>query len=188
MLISRQGFGCKSSMNYDVAFDWRKLISFTHLQNILWHRMRYWWKTFERGEKWRNSNAASCELIKTSFSSLFRKYQLRKVMINGDIPRKVKKDAHAVILEFIRSRPPLRKVSCTETFFFIIRLMNKHRVIFASVTYQFLIVFLFHRQLIENWHLWNVIHHHVSSFSTQLGKGECSNRLHKDWKIDVSLN
>lgn len=32
-------------------------------------------------------------------------------MVNGDIPPKVKKDAHAVILEFIRSRPPLRKVS-----------------------------------------------------------------------------
>lgn len=40
-----------------------------------------------------------------------RKYNLRKVMVNGDIPPKVKQDAHAVILEFIRSRPPLRKVS-----------------------------------------------------------------------------
>ncbi|EAT42147.1 AAEL006302-PA [Aedes aegypti] len=38
-----------------------------------------------------------------------RKYNLRKVMVDGDIPPKVKKDAHAVILEFIRSRPPLRK-------------------------------------------------------------------------------
>lgn len=52
-------------------------------------------------------------------------------MINGDIPRRVKKDAHAVILEFIRSRPPLRKVS------FIARQIDKRRVIFASVTYQF---------------------------------------------------
>lgn len=40
-----------------------------------------------------------------------RKYNLRKVMVNGDIPPKVKKDAHAVILEFIRSRPPLKKAS-----------------------------------------------------------------------------
>lgn len=32
-------------------------------------------------------------------------------MVNGDVPPKVKKDAHAVILEFIRSRPPLRKAS-----------------------------------------------------------------------------
>ncbi|CAO1351621.1 unnamed protein product [Diamesa tonsa] len=40
-----------------------------------------------------------------------RKYNLRKVMVNGDIPRRVKKDAHAVILEFIRSRPPLRKAT-----------------------------------------------------------------------------
>ncbi|KAH8413220.1 hypothetical protein KR009_008936 [Drosophila setifemur] len=40
-----------------------------------------------------------------------KKYQLRKVMVNGDIPRRVKKDAHAMILEFIRSRPPLKKAS-----------------------------------------------------------------------------
>lgn len=31
--------------------------------------------------------------------------------MNGDIPPKVKNDAHAVILDFIRSRPPLRQVS-----------------------------------------------------------------------------
>ena len=31
--------------------------------------------------------------------------------VNGDIPPKVKNDAHAVILDFIRSRPPLKPVS-----------------------------------------------------------------------------
>ncbi|KAK5646743.1 hypothetical protein RI129_005207 [Pyrocoelia pectoralis] len=36
---------------------------------------------------------------------------LRKIMVNGDIPYKVTKDAHAIILEFIRSRPPLKKAS-----------------------------------------------------------------------------
>lgn len=40
-----------------------------------------------------------------------RRYSLRKIMVDGDIPQRVKKDAHALILEFIRSRPPLRKVS-----------------------------------------------------------------------------
>ncbi|XP_033150032.1 protein spire isoform X2 [Drosophila busckii] len=40
-----------------------------------------------------------------------KKYQLRKVMVNGDIPPRVKKDAHAIILEFIRARPPLKKAS-----------------------------------------------------------------------------
>ncbi|XP_066907985.1 protein spire, partial [Halyomorpha halys] len=40
-----------------------------------------------------------------------RRYKLNKVMVDGNIPHKVKKDAHAVILEFIRSRPPLRKAS-----------------------------------------------------------------------------
>ncbi|XP_067140574.1 protein spire homolog 1-like isoform X2 [Centruroides vittatus] len=40
-----------------------------------------------------------------------RRYKLNKVMVNGDIPPRVKKDAHALILEFIRSRPPLVPVS-----------------------------------------------------------------------------
>ncbi|KAK3796248.1 hypothetical protein RRG08_006818 [Elysia crispata] len=39
-----------------------------------------------------------------------RRYTLTKIMVNGDIPHKVKNDAHAVILNFIRSRPPLKKV------------------------------------------------------------------------------
>ncbi|XP_067854123.1 protein spire homolog 2 [Heptranchias perlo] len=39
------------------------------------------------------------------------KYKLRKVMVDGDIPPRVKKDAHELILEFIRSRPPLKPVS-----------------------------------------------------------------------------
>ncbi|XP_045512123.1 protein spire isoform X3 [Pieris brassicae] len=38
-----------------------------------------------------------------------RRYTLRKV--DSSIPHNVKKDAHAMILEFIRSRPPLRKAS-----------------------------------------------------------------------------
>ncbi|XP_022237370.1 protein spire homolog 1-like [Limulus polyphemus] len=40
-----------------------------------------------------------------------QRYKLNKVMVNGDIPPRVKKDAHALILEFIRSRPPLVPVS-----------------------------------------------------------------------------
>lgn len=39
------------------------------------------------------------------------KYNLRKIMINNDVPSRVSKDAHALILEFIRSRPPLKKAS-----------------------------------------------------------------------------
>ncbi|XP_037672363.1 protein spire homolog 2 isoform X1 [Choloepus didactylus] len=38
-----------------------------------------------------------------------RNYKLRKV--DGDIPPRVKKDAHEIILDFIRSRPPLKQVS-----------------------------------------------------------------------------
>ena len=40
-----------------------------------------------------------------------RRYKLNKVMVDGDIPHKAKKDAHDVILDFIRSRPPLKDVS-----------------------------------------------------------------------------
>ncbi|XP_022691379.1 protein spire homolog 1-like isoform X3 [Varroa jacobsoni] len=36
-----------------------------------------------------------------------RRYKLNKVMVNGELPPRVKKDAFALILEFIRSRPPL---------------------------------------------------------------------------------
>ncbi|XP_045472699.1 protein spire [Harmonia axyridis] len=39
------------------------------------------------------------------------RYNLRKIMINGNVPSRVTKDAHAIILEFIRSRPPLKKAS-----------------------------------------------------------------------------
>ncbi|KAM8892021.1 protein spire homolog 2 isoform 4-T4 [Spinachia spinachia] len=40
-----------------------------------------------------------------------RKFQLRKVMVDGDIPTRVKRNAHELILDFIRSRPPLRPAS-----------------------------------------------------------------------------
>ncbi|XP_034016076.1 protein spire homolog 1 isoform X2 [Thalassophryne amazonica] len=40
-----------------------------------------------------------------------KRYNLRKVMVNGDIPPRLKKSAHEIILEFIRSRPPLNPVS-----------------------------------------------------------------------------
>uniref|UniRef100_A0A8D9ER08 Protein spire n=1 Tax=Cacopsylla melanoneura TaxID=428564 RepID=A0A8D9ER08_9HEMI len=40
-----------------------------------------------------------------------RRYKLKQVTVDGSIPPRVKKDAHAIILEFIRSRPPLRKAS-----------------------------------------------------------------------------
>ncbi|XP_037733907.1 protein spire homolog 2 isoform X3 [Chelonia mydas] len=40
-----------------------------------------------------------------------RNYKLRKVMVDGDIPPRVKKDAHERILDFIRSRPPLKQAS-----------------------------------------------------------------------------
>ncbi|XP_056271870.1 protein spire homolog 2 isoform X2 [Pseudoliparis swirei] len=40
-----------------------------------------------------------------------RKVQLRKVMVDGDIPTTVKRNAHEMILDFIRSRPPLKPAS-----------------------------------------------------------------------------
>nr|XP_055075930.1 protein spire homolog 1 isoform X5 [Misgurnus anguillicaudatus] len=40
-----------------------------------------------------------------------KRYKLRKVKVNGDIPPRLKKSAHEMILEFIRSRPPLNPAS-----------------------------------------------------------------------------
>lgn len=40
-----------------------------------------------------------------------RRYKLKQVMVNGEIPPKIKQDAHELILDFIRSRPPLKPVS-----------------------------------------------------------------------------
>ncbi len=51
-----------------------------------------------------------------------RRYKLNKVMVDGALPPRIKKDAHAIILEFIRSRPPLRKVNNPPLFGFSIRL------------------------------------------------------------------
>lgn len=73
----------------------------------------------------KNSSRTPIEFELTPYEILMedirtRKYNLRKVMVNGDIPRRVKKDAHAVILEFIRSRPPLRKVCVIIVFLFFL--------------------------------------------------------------------
>ncbi|KAJ3597405.1 hypothetical protein NHX12_000932 [Muraenolepis orangiensis] len=40
-----------------------------------------------------------------------QRFKLRKVMVDGNIPPKLKKSAHEVILDFIRSRPPLNPAS-----------------------------------------------------------------------------
>ncbi|KAM9192406.1 protein spire homolog 2 [Dugong dugon] len=64
----------------------------------------------------RDFNPLPTEFQLTPFEMLMQdirahNYQLRKVMVDGDIPPRVKKDAHEIILDFIRSRPPLKQVS-----------------------------------------------------------------------------
>ena len=41
----------------------------------------------------------------------FRRYKLNPVMVDGHLPSRAKKDAHELILDFIRSRPPLVPVA-----------------------------------------------------------------------------
>lgn len=41
---------------------------------------------------------------------------LSPFQVNGDIPPRLKKSAHEIILDFIRSRPPLNPV-CNPVFF-----------------------------------------------------------------------
>ena len=43
-------------------------------------------------------------------------------MVEGRLPPKVKRDAHDVILEFIRSRPPLKPVRREQGALFVMRL------------------------------------------------------------------
>lgn len=54
-----------------------------------------------------------------------RRYKLRQVMVDGELPPKVKRDAHELILDFIRGRPPLRKVR-RGGFFIIYIYFNTH--------------------------------------------------------------
>ncbi|XP_039228934.1 protein spire isoform X7 [Drosophila yakuba] len=94
--------------------DWHEL----HLWRAL--QARFWVQVIDelrRGVRLKKSNheRTPIEYELTPYEILMgdiraKKYQLRKVMVNGDIPPRVKKDAHAMILEFIRSRPPLKKV------------------------------------------------------------------------------
>ncbi|XP_035497470.2 protein spire homolog 2 isoform X3 [Scophthalmus maximus] len=61
-------------------------------------------------------NTLPTEFSLTPFEMLMqdirtRKFQLRKVMVDGDIPTRVKRNAHEMILDFIRSRPPLKPVT-----------------------------------------------------------------------------
>jgi len=40
-----------------------------------------------------------------------RKFTLNKIMVDGELPPRIKKDAHDIILHFIRHRPPLKPAS-----------------------------------------------------------------------------
>ena len=75
-----------------------------------------------------------------------RRYKLRQVMVDGAIPPRVKKDAHAVILEFIRSRPPLRKVNSNQQLIKSpLPLLNNNRrqiYLFSLVSFPFFLLSL----------------------------------------------
>ncbi|XP_073407109.1 protein spire homolog 1 isoform X3 [Dendrobates tinctorius] len=64
----------------------------------------------------RQYNMLSIEYELTPYEMLMddirsKRYTLKKVMVQGDIPPRLKKSAHEIILDFIRSRPPLNPVS-----------------------------------------------------------------------------
>ena len=52
-------------------------------------------------------------------------------MVDGQLPAKVKKDAHDIILEFIRSRPPLKPVSIS---IYVVKFPRKGYKIWYFVT------------------------------------------------------
>lgn len=94
----------------------------TELQNSDW--ARFWvqvMRDLRHGVKLkkvqeRTYNPLPIEYQLTPYEMLMddirsKRYKLRKVMVNGDIPPRLKKSAHEVILDFIRSRPPLNPVA-----------------------------------------------------------------------------
>ncbi|NXX05059.1 SPIR2 protein, partial [Larus smithsonianus] len=93
-------------------------MSMSHPQARLWvqlmRELRHGVKLKKVQEK--QFNPLPTEYQLTPFEMLMqdiraRNYKLRKVMVDGDIPPRVKKDAHELILDFIRSRPPLKQAS-----------------------------------------------------------------------------
>ncbi|XP_052399477.1 protein spire homolog 2 [Carassius gibelio] len=92
------------------------------LQNTDWARL---WvqlmKDLRQGVKLKKVeeqpfNPLPTEFSLTPFEMLMqdirsRKYKLRKVVVDGNISTCVKRNAHELILDFIRSRPPLKPVS-----------------------------------------------------------------------------
>jgi hypothetical protein len=56
----------------------------------------------------------------------------------------------------------------------------------TKAVFVFFRVWFINRQLIGNWHRWNAIHHPASNCLTQYARAEFWNRLHRDWRIDVS--
>ena len=71
--------------------------------------------TLKKVEKGRNSST-DLEYELSPFEQLLadirlKRYKLREVMIGADLPPRERKDAHALILEFIRSKPTLLPVS-----------------------------------------------------------------------------
>ncbi|NWT49200.1 SPIR2 protein, partial [Chroicocephalus maculipennis] len=93
-------------------------MSMSHPQARLWvqlmRELRHGVKLKKVQEK--QFNPLPTEYQLTPFEMLMqdiraRNYKLRKVMVDGDIPPRVKKDAHELILDFIRSRPPLKHAS-----------------------------------------------------------------------------
>ncbi|XP_072291907.1 protein spire homolog 2 [Eucyclogobius newberryi] len=92
------------------------------LQNHDWARL---WvqlmKELRQGVKLKQVQESAFPLLHSEFSLTpfemlmqdirTRKFQLRRVMVDGDIPTRVKRNAHELILDFIRSRPPLKPVS-----------------------------------------------------------------------------
>lgn len=92
------------------------------LQNADW--ARFWvqvMRDLRNGVKLKNVQERQYNLLPTEFELTpyemlmddirFKRYTLRKVAVQGDIPPRLKKSAHEIILDFIRSRPPLNPVA-----------------------------------------------------------------------------
>uniref|UniRef100_A0A672RWL9 Spire-type actin nucleation factor 2 n=1 Tax=Sinocyclocheilus grahami TaxID=75366 RepID=A0A672RWL9_SINGR len=81
-------------------------------------------------------NPLPTEFSLTPFEMLMQdirshKYKLRKVVVDGNIPTCVKRNAHELILDFMRSRPPLKPVSASQ--YLITTVLPPHDRVLAEV-------------------------------------------------------
>ena len=62
-----------------------------------------------------------------------KRFSLNKIMVDGELPPRMKKDAHDIILQFIRHRPPLKPVSNYLSYGMSQQVLDENSFFFSSM-------------------------------------------------------